>query len=144
MDSNYTRNLWASVALLTRFRHFSSSLIKMELCCWHWKLEVQETCLSSTEKANSCGRVPLVWTNRTNERDMASTPCPFWTDLGIGSTITTNRKGRLVGIATDWHLWQSQGRCFCTSANNLIIKMRGLESMTSDDNPGNISILEMC
>lgn len=84
----------------------------------------------------------MVWTNKTNESNMTSAPCTLErAKREINSTITTNRKGKLVGIPTDRHL-QSQGRCFCTSANNLIIKMGGLESMASDDNPDNISILE--
>lgn len=99
----------------------------------------------SREKANNCGRGPLVWTNKTNEGNMASAPCTFErAKREINSTITTNRKSRLIGIPTDWHLQQNPGRCFCTSANNLNIKMGGLESMASDDNPDKISISETC
>lgn len=39
------------------------------------------------------------------------------------NAITMDRKVRLGGILTDWHLQQILGKCFCSSATKLNIKM---------------------
>lgn len=51
-----------------------------------------------------------------------------------------NRKGRLEGTSIDWHLQQIHGKCFCSTATKLNMKIGGLESLALDKNPDSINI----
>lgn len=51
-----------------------------------------------------------------------------------------NRKGRLEGTSTDWHLQQIHSKCFCSSATKLNMIIRGLESLALDKNPDSLNI----
>lgn len=71
-------------------------------------------------------------------------PCSFERAKREINTITMDRKVRLDGIPTDWHLQQILGKRFCSSATKLNIKMGGgLESLVSDDNPDSTSISDI-